>query len=658
MRHLLLAATAFAGIAVATAAHAQPAPLAADTPSRTPSGATFTAPKAWSLAIAGPAAVIAAPEGDTRIVLVDVGPAPDARAAAAAAWKAYRPEAPARPVKLVSPGPARNGWEERQTVSYETSPNEKAAVQSIALRKGTAWTVFLIDGSDATIEKRLGAVALIAQSLRPAGYARESFAGMTAHPMDAARVEALRAFVAQSIAELGVPGAGIAIVDHGRVVYEGGVGVKQLGRPDPVDAHTEFMIASNTKGMSTLLLAQLVDEGKLNWDDPVTKVYPAFRLGSAATTKKVLIRNLVCACTGLPRKDLDWVFKTTRTTPASTTFDQLAETEPTSGFGEVFQYNNLMASAAGYIGGHLVHPEMEIGAAYDAAMQEKVFGPLGMRETIFPIPAAQAGDYARPYGMDLDGKPSLIAMDYNYLVGPYRPAGGAWSTAHDMIRYVENELSGGIAPGGKRMVSEKNLLRRRAPNVPIGESATYGMGLEVDTTWGVPVVHHGGSMFGYKSDWVALPDAQVGAVILTNADEGQALLRPFMRRLLEILYDGKEEAAGDVAAAAKRQKAELAAERPRLAVPPAHSPAAALAARYSNADLGTLSVRHEGAGVIFDNGTWSTHMASRRNDDGTLSFIAIDPGIIGSEFVVGGAAGKPTLTTRDGQHEYVFVGAR
>ena len=656
MRHLLLAAAAFAS--VATAALAQPAPLAADTPSRTPSGASFTAPKSWSLAVAGPAAVIAAPERDTRIALVDVGPAPDARAAAAAAWKAYRPQAAARPVKLVSPGAARNGWEERQTVDYETSPNEKAAVQAIALRKGSAWTVFLIDGSEATIEKRLGAVALIAQSLRPAGYARESFAGMTAHPMDAARVEALRAFVAQSIAELGVPGAGIAIVDHGRVVYEGGVGVKELGRADPVGAHTKFMIASNTKGMSTLLLARLVDEGKFNWDDPVTKVYPAFRLGSAATTKKVLIRHLVCACTGLPRKDLDWIFNTTRTTPASTTFDQLAQTEPTSGFGEVFQYNNLMASAAGYIGGHLVHPEMEIGAAYDAAMEEKVFGPLGMTETIFPIPQAQAGDYARPYGMNLDGKPSLVAMDYNYLVGPYRPAGGAWSTAHDMIRYVENELSGGIAPGGARIVSEKNLLQRRVPNVPIGESGSYGMGLEVDTTWGVPVVHHGGSMFGYKSDWVALPQAGVGAVILTNAEEGQALLRPFQRRLLEILYDGKPEAAADVSAAAKRLRAQLAAERPRIAVPPAHATVAALARHYVSRDLGSLDVRNDGAGVVFANTVWSTHMATRRNDDGTVSMIAIDPGIIGTELVVGGTAAAPTLTTRDGQHEYVFVGKR
>ncbi len=110
--------------------------------------------------------------------------------------------------------------------------------------------------------------------------------------------------------QLGVPGAGVALVENGKVVYEGGIGVRELGKPTPVDAHTLFMVASNTKGMSTLLLAQLVDQGKLRWDQPVTEVYPQFRLGSAETTRKVLIRHLVCACTGLPRKDFEWIFNT------------------------------------------------------------------------------------------------------------------------------------------------------------------------------------------------------------------------------------------------------------------------------------------------------------------------------------------------------------
>ena len=627
---------------------------AADTPATSSSGATFTAPKAWTLHNAAPVVVLDAPEADTHIAIVSIPQAASGTAAVMAAWQLYRP-GQKHPVNLVTPRPARNGWEERQVVDYETSPNEHLAIQAIALRKGTGWTVLLLDGSESTLEKRGAAVGLVASSLRPAGYSRESFAGRVPHPLDAARIEALRSFVETSIGELGVPGAAIALTDHGRLVYEGGVGVRTLGKPEPVDAHTLFMVASNTKGMSTLLLSELVDEGKLHWDDPVTSVYPAFRLGSDATTAKVKIRNLVCACTGLPRKDFEWLFNTVPGTPASTTFDQLAATEPTSGFGEVFQYNNLMASAAGYIGGHLVYPKREIGAAYDAAMQAKIFTPLGMTETTFSTARALAADHASPHGDDVDGHPSVATQELNLTIMPYRPAGGAWSSAHDMIKYVQDELTQGVLPNGKRLVSAENLLARRTRGVPTGEDTWYGMGLEENDVWGVPVIHHGGSMGGYKTDIMLIPDAQIGAVILTNADNGQALLRPFMRRLLEIVYDGKLEAAGDVAAAAARRMAGIAAERKRLVVPPAPAEAAALAGHYASPELGKITIERSASGTVFRFPAWSSAVASRKNDDGTLSFITIDPTNNGFEFVGCSKDGKRTLTTRDGQHAYLFT---
>ena len=187
-----------------------------------------------------------------------------------------------------------------------------------------------------------------------------------------------------------MPGTAIALIDHGKVVFEGGFGVRNVSTAQPVDANTLFMVASNTKGMSTLLLSELVDQGKLRWDEPVVDVYPSFRLGDAATTKSVLVKHLVCACTGLPRKDLEWIFTSTPQTPVTKTFDFLAATAPTSKFGEVFQYNNLMATAAGFIGGHVAYPTMELGAAYDRAMQTMVFDPLGMRSTTFDTAKARA----------------------------------------------------------------------------------------------------------------------------------------------------------------------------------------------------------------------------------------------------------------------------
>ena len=666
MRHVPFAcAVLLAGAAPAAqtptppAAPAAPSPAAADRPETTPSGATFTAAAGWTKTARPMLVEFAAPEGDYKVALVDVPAAADAAAATAAAWRAWAP-AQTRPPKLVTARPPRNGWEERQVVDYEVSPNERRTLFAVAYRKGPGWTVFLADGAEGTAEKRLAAIGLMQQSLRPAGYTRETFAGRTAHPMDAARIAALRDFVDRSMKELGVPGAAFALTTREKTIYAGGLGVRLLGEATPVDADSEFAIASNTKGMATLLLAKLVDEGKLGWEQPVTQVYPPFRLGSAPTTAKVLVRHLVCACTGLPRKDMQILLNTDPKAAAADTFAQLAATEPTSGFGEVFQYNNLMASAAGYVGGHLAYPSMDLDRAFVRAMQDKVWGPLGMTRTTLDFARATTGDWARPHADAIDGKPQPIlgeGMKLNYAFTRYGAAGGAWSTANDLIRYVRFELNEGRLDDGRQYVSAKNLLQRRVPTVAVGEDRMYGMGLQVDRDYGVDVVHHGGSLGGYKSDIVVIPGANIGAVILTNADNGQALLRPFMRRLLELLYDGKPEAAGDVAASAARMKAEIAKEAERVSVTPDATAAAALAPRYVNAELGPIAVTRKGKDVRFDFRTMGSPMGTRRNDDGTTSFVALDPTLLFFPLVVGSKDGKRTLTVRDSQHEFVFVEA-
>lgn len=638
------------------AAEATSAPerMTADTPRLTPGGATFTVPSGWMMVTGKDLVILEPPEADTHIAVVD-SQAADARAAVAAAWAAYKPEAK-RPIKLVTPRPAREGWDERQVFEYETSPNERAVVQVIALRAGSSWTVCIVDGSEPTVEKRSAPIGLIAASLRPKGYQRESFAGRKPQPLDAAHIGQLRAFVETSMQELGIPGASMALIDGGKVVYQGGLGVRELGKPERVDENTLFMAASNTKGMTTLLLSELVDEKKLTWNQPVTDVYPGFKLGDAETTKKVLVKNLICACTGLPRQDLEWIFEFKNATPEST-LALLGTMQPTSKFGEVFQYSNLMAAAAGYIGAHLEYPNVQLGPAYDRAMQKKIFAPLGMKSTTFDYARALAGNHASPHGDDVDGKPAVASMAFNYSIVPARPAGGVWTSAGDLIRYVQLELALGKLPDGKQLVSAENLLARRAPQIAVGEDATYGMGLIVNRKYGIPVVSHGGSMAGFKSNLYFLPDSGIGAVLLTNSDNGGMLVGPFGRRLLEVVFDGKLEAAGDIAAQAARHKAALAKERERLVVPAAPSLVAGLAKRYYSKELGELAVHTKDGATTFDFGEWKSTVASRKNDDGTVSFITIDPTNDGFEFVVGERAGKRVLIIRDGQHEYIFAEA-
>src|SRR5262249_473159 len=276
--------------------------LASESKRSTPAGATFTAPAAWTLRTEANVVVLTPPETDSHLAIVDLKAA-DAASAVSAAWSAYRPHLK-RPLKTVPPAPARDGWDERKNFDYETSPNERAVIRALAWRAGENWTVVILDGKEPTFEKRGSQFGLIIQSLRPKGYNKETFAGRKAIPLTADRIAELKNFVETSMKKLEIPGVSLALLDGGRVVYEGGLGGRELGKPERVDGDTLFMAASNTKGMTTLLLARLVDQGKIRWDQPVIEAYPNFKLGDADVTRKVLFEHLVCACTGLPRQDL------------------------------------------------------------------------------------------------------------------------------------------------------------------------------------------------------------------------------------------------------------------------------------------------------------------------------------------------------------------
>jgi len=164
----------------------------------------------------------------------------------------------------------------------------------------------------------------------------------------------------------------------------------------------------------------------------------------------------------------------------------LATIKPTSEFGALFQYSNLLAAAGGFVGGHVAYPSMELGAAYDEAMLTRVFRPLGMAATTFDFARALASNHATAHAPDVDGSPALAVMDINYAVIPVRPAGGAWSSVRDMLKYVQMELDEGKLPDGTRYISTDALLARRKPQVSIGQDVTYGMGLMVDTKYGIP----------------------------------------------------------------------------------------------------------------------------------------------------------------------------
>lgn len=303
--------------------------IESDTKITTVSGATFEAPKGWTLKKAPDLTTLVGPEGDVTISFFDAREK-DAEKALAAAWKRVDPKFARKPKATHKP-PPKDGWEESTQVGYESPAAESHEVFAYARRKGDITYVALLEGSIAGIDRRSAQIATALGSLRAPGIEQESFAGKTPHPLDKARLEAFATFVENARVKGKVPGVGLAVVQGNQIVFERGLGARAFGQEEAVTPGTLFMIGSITKSLTSLMMAKLVDEGRFTWDTPVTDVLPGFALGDPAATKKLAMRHTVCACTGLPRQDMIFFFGYGKATPESRV-DQMKGLSPTTAF--------------------------------------------------------------------------------------------------------------------------------------------------------------------------------------------------------------------------------------------------------------------------------------------------------------------------------------
>ena len=234
-------------------------------------------------------------------------------------------------------------------------------------------------------------------------------------------------------------------------------------------------------------------------------------------------------------------------------------------------------------------------------MQTRIFDPLGMHDTTFDNAIGESGELGpSAHGFDIDGNMVEMSNYFNHLIVPFRAGRRRTGRARRTWPSTSSQnCPRGVTTDGKRLVSETNILERRKKGVPTGEDAWYGMGLFYEIVDGVPVVTHGGTLQGFHSDWWALPDADIGAVILTNADSGPYMLAPFLRRLMEVVYDGKPQAADEVATAAARLELQAKVRRAKLTIPGDPAVLANLAAKYHDSVVGntiTLTDKDESSG--------------------------------------------------------------
>ena len=617
------------------------------------SGATFTASAGWTVEERPEGIVLTTPEGDLQLTHVEVAAA-DRAAAVAAAWKRVRPEFALQPAQDVDL-PARAGWDAVGQIVYVTASAEQRSVVAVARRKGPTWYVTLVDGKAAGFDRRGAQLFTAIESLKVKGLEKESFAGKKAHPLDATRIAELDRFIEESRAALKVPGAAVAVVQDGKVVLARGYGVRKQGSAAKVGPRTLFLIGSVTKPLTSLMMARLIDQKRFTWETPVTEVLPSFALGDAATTRAVKMRHTVCACTGMPRQDYEFIFEFAGFSPE----DRLASMKgmvPTTGFGETFQYSNLMVSAGGFAAAHARSPGKKLAAAYADAMKTQVFAPLGMKVTTLDIKRVARGDHAAPHPADLRGEPVPVAAAAETWVVPVAPAGAVWSSAEDMARFLQLELGKGMLDG-KRVVSEEQLLARRVPQVKITDESSYGLAWGVTREYGIEAIGHDGGTGGFLTLLQFLPEHGVGIIILTNSTNAGPLLGAVNRRLLELLFDGKREAKDNLATE-MRIEAEQRAEALKLigeADPAWFDP---LAGRWFAPGLGRIELRRDKRGATFDVGEWKVGVKKKTDRDGTVKIITTGPLISGLEIEPRQVDGKQVLVITTGQHEYVFERAK
>jgi CubicO group peptidase (beta-lactamase class C family) len=628
--------------------------LDADTPMTTPSGSTYIAPKGWTVTVTPAVIVLEDPNREVSVRFLERKEA-DGVDAIAAAWKQIAPGF-SRTLMLATPRPGRNGWDASVTAYYETTLAESRRVFAKASRKADTWFVALSDGTIAGWERRWPQAEIARGSFRAKGVVEESFEGKAAQPLDAQKLGDLESFIEDGRRAWQIPGLAVAVVQGGKVVYERGFGTKQLGRRAPVTPNTMFRIASMTKPLTSLMMASLVDEGRFAWDTPVTTLLPSFALGDVELTKKLTMRNILCACTGIPYDNVGTVFESAGLS-AEAVIERMKQLQPTTGYGETFQYSNAMIAAAGFVAAHAVAPKRPMADAYRAAMQTRLFAPLGMQHTTFDPKVVARADHALPHNRNAKLQMELSRTDTSAWIDALNPGGGAWSTVHDLSRVLLMELARGKMADGKQLISETNLLVRREPQARAGEKYSYGLALDVEKYRDVRVYGHGGALMGYTSYMFFLPDHDVAAVMLTNVGFPNPFVHAqFRRKVLELLFGGRDEAREDGQVALQELKKWREEENAKIDFEPERAFVEPFLGTYRNPLYGTITIAFDAKKrPVLDAGEWTSSVGRKREEDGTEKLVSTSAAWLGwPELVREGQDGEVRLWFQDGQRKVVF----
>jgi CubicO group peptidase (beta-lactamase class C family) len=336
-------------------------------------------------------------------------------------------------------------------------------------------------------------------------------------------------WVGRAMQEFDVPGVAIGILKDGKVVATRGYGVRKMGVAAKVDERTLFGIASNTKAFTTTALAMLVEEGKLAWDDKVTKHLPGFAMYDPWVTREVTVRDLVTHRTGLGLGAGDLMFWPDTTFTRAKVVAGVRYLKPETSMRSEYAYNNTMFVVAGEV------IEAVSGMRYEEFVKARIFEPLGMREARFSnVGLEETANTAVPHsrGWRLEGELQPIRWTQDEV---WAAAAGIKANVTDLTQWVKVHLAGGVIEGERRLFSERTGRQLWAAQTVIhvgqqpkalvdqqAQFAAYGLGFSLKDYRGRKVVQHSGGLTGMVTQITFVPGLNLGVIVLTNQEEGGA----------------------------------------------------------------------------------------------------------------------------------------
>ncbi len=366
--------------------------------------------------------------------------------------------------------------------------------------------------------------AAASQPPQPAGSALDQFLQSRSQPVADPLAPAPLPFDAQIfegmamqlVADQRIPGFALAIVQDGRILSARGYGITDTQRPEPVDAHTVFRLASLSKSFAGTLGGMLVEDGTLDWQQPVVRYVPDFRLQNAEFTSRLSIGNILSQSTGLPRNAYDRDIE--RNASYQTVRGKLAASPLSCGPGECYSYQNVAFS----VFGDVVYSAT--GRLYDDNVQRRILKPLGMHDASLGLEGITGSPrWAKPHVRTAQGWRSVMPKPTYYRLAP---AAGVNASIQDMAQYLLAQTGHRPDVLSSQLLAGVHAIRVQTPNELRSSSwrrerltaAGYGMGWRIYDYAGHPMYFHGGAVQGYRAAMAILPDRNLGVVMLWNSE--------------------------------------------------------------------------------------------------------------------------------------------